>query len=403
MASKLKTISIMISKELRSMLLDKSSLIALLLVPLGLMGILGISLSGMFTVDLDNRSSHSTHMLVYVENNDKGQMGRFLADRALQEEHLDEYVIYVDETERAKAELLIIIPEDFTVKLFSGQQAPSVTFVTDRPERIAIQVIKTTIENFLRVSQVFQTAFESGILGATGNDVNIDTEIQQSFNEQMFDGMATITERSAISEDAGVISSFAYYALGMSLMYTLFLGSTATASFIRESNQQTMLRLRSTPQSVALLYTGKFIGWWMLAIWQFIILAGGSSLLFGVDWGNAYGKLMLIIACYAFVVIALASLAASFLTKLATADQVITVVVLLLAAAGGSMVPIYTLPDTLNQLARILPNALALQTTLPLLAGSAQHQVWQEALQLLGAGLVMLMLAMFRLRQRGEL
>ncbi|OEF97527.1 ABC transporter permease [Desulfuribacillus alkaliarsenatis] len=398
----------MLHKEFYAFVKDKTSLFSLLLVPLILIGILGISLSNAFdTGDGEAREVKVAPMSVYVENLDRGPMGDYLQKVAFTSEEVQKLLKLTNA--RDQAEVFVIIPEDFTEKGWSlAGDVIEIRIATDNPNRIGVKVVESVVEMFLRQTKMLYLMYEQQHIGVPDGAKGNSSAGAFAGPEALFGGdrgqgaidLPVIQELSVGSSNGNIVSSFAYYAVGMGVMYVLFLGVTAAKALMIEVQQKTMLRLLATPQSILGVLLGKFSGWVLLGVLQIMILIAGSKLLYGVDWGNNFVQLVLLSISYVFVVIALGFILATLLAKSEAADQFGTIAVLIMAVIGGSMAPIYILPEFINQIAKVLPNALALQTILEIIIGTDWAVVLKTVAVFMIMGTTFVLLGTYRLTQQ---
>ena len=74
---------------------------------------------------------------------------------------------------------------------------------------------------------------------------------------------------------------------GMLIFFVFFMGANGAESIIREDEQGTLARLFTTPTSLAAILGGKFLGVVVSLCIQIVLLLLASSLLFGIQWGQA--------------------------------------------------------------------------------------------------------------------
>jgi ABC-2 type transport system permease protein len=176
-------------------------------------------------------------------------------------------------------------------------------------------------------------------------------------------------------------------------MFLLMTVVTGVSAMIEEKEQDVYHRLLVTKLTNHQYLLGKFLGLFLMACIQFFVIIFGTSLLYGVDWGESMSGVILIGLSFVFSVCGLGLL----LSALVKTEKVFSVAGMLgtqiLAAVGGSMVPLYVFPDWLNKFVKIFPNALTLQTFLDLMSGGLLKDVLFEVAILLAIGLLSLLVA----------
>jgi ABC-2 type transport system permease protein len=192
---------------------------------------------------------------------------------------------------------------------------------------------------------------------------------------------------------------FTYYAIAFGVMFTLLSATHGAGSLIEELERGTIHRLLSAPLSPAGLLLGKFLGLWVMAIFQLGGFVLASSLLYGVRWGEPFGV--------AATILATAAAAAGFgavIAGIATSPEQVNVLglvfVLVMSLLGGSMYPIDTLPELAQQLSRLTYNRWSIEAFQLLSSGLNPSVIALDALVLIGMALCGLAFGAYRLSKR---
>jgi ABC-2 type transport system permease protein len=82
----------------------------------------------------------------------------------------------------------------------------------------------------------------------------------------------------------------------MAMMFLMFTVTYGARSLLVENQAGTLPRLLVAPTRSAYVLGGKFTGILFSAIAQLVILIGGTSLLFRLQWGDTLGVILLILA-----------------------------------------------------------------------------------------------------------
>jgi ABC-2 type transport system permease protein len=153
-----------------------------------------------------------------------------------------------------------------------------------------------------------------------------------------------------------------YYAAGIGVMFLLFTMTAATRGLISEQETGTLERLLATGLPMGRLLFARWLFATALGCVQLSVMFLWGWAVFGVDVfgrGHLPGVLVMTVAA--------AAAAASFGLVLGTACRtqaqvqgLSTVVILLMSALGGSMVPRFMMPETMQRLGLVTFNAWAL-------------------------------------------
>jgi ABC-2 type transport system permease protein len=155
----------------------------------------------------------------------------------------------------------------------------------------------------------------------------------------------------------------------------------------------------ATPTSARVVVAGEALGRLLVAVMQGAAIMVGSTLLFGVNWGDPVASIVLM------VTFGLTSAAAGMLiaATLRTSQQALAVGLLLslgFAALGGTMMPLDFFSPTLRTVAHLTPHAWAVDGFATLVR---HHGTLVEILPqlgvLAGAATVLMALAAWRLRR----
>lgn len=367
-------------KEWRAFLRDKSSFFTYLFVPLMLIGVLGIALSGAFSEE----GPTIQPVKLSVSNEDKGDFGDQFVD-VLKGDSLSDVFTVV----RKDADIHLRIPKNYSDRLIKQikndgkadhDKLLQLTIKTDSPDAIGVSVLRQAADQFS--TTVIGQSLQGGDVPVNGSTYDAEIPVQ------------------TLSPKKEMPSAFQYYAIAMGVMYLLFMGMGGTKAMVEEMDRHTLMRLSMTPHPLWQLMAGKFLGWTVLGICQFVILMVGTHYIFGVDWGTSYVALGILLLAYVWTVTSLGMLLASMIRNEKTADRVGTLLVMILAAAGGSMLPIYNFPDFMNHITSIIPNSWALRGFLDILHGGNLQAVGENIAILVGMGLLFFVTAAWRLRTR---
>jgi ABC-2 type transport system permease protein len=209
--------------------------------------------------------------------------------------------------------------------------------------------------------------------------------------------LIAIQSQQAAAPEEGV-SLLTYIAPGMAVFFLMYTVTQGGRSILMERQQGTLARLLVSPTRAGEVLGGKTMGIFFSGAAQMGILILGSTLLFGLNWGGAWGVTVLILAT-----VTAASGWGLLLAALArTPGQVSGVgtgLMLIFGVMGGSF---FSLPadSIVAQLGKITPNAWALEGFTILGSGGslADITIVLLALILMAAVLFAIAAAIFRRR-----
>ena len=192
----------------------------------------------------------------------------------------------------------------------------------------------------------------------------------------------------------------AYMAPGMALMFLMFTVTYGGRSLLVEDRQGTLPRMLISPTTSTQILGGKVFGIFLTAIAQLLILIGGSSLLFRLNWGDPLGVLALVLAAAAGAT-GWGMLIAAFLKTPGQISSVGSAVMLIFGLLGGSFFDISMLPGWLTTFSKITPNAWGIDGFTTLAMGGTLRNITTPLFALLLMGALLFSIAAFWIRRRG--
>ncbi len=402
-------------KDIKIYIRDRRALLLTIAMPLILIAILGAAFSNMFA---DERDQAFSPFELGIVNLDDGELSKTLAEdilgtglsEVLTARFLDEDTLQ-QQIDTHELEIGIIIRPDFSVNLLTGKNG-TIEILTQAASPFKIGIIESIISQFGQMVQVNQKAGELLYQQLINDPVNASIPMEQlmgHITESITSKMSQIEEgHSYISEQgihatSKVVNAFQYYAVGMGVMFLLIAVVNGVGAIIEEKEDPVMNRLLLTNMKHADYILGKLVGLLFKCGLQMAVIILGTHYIFGVDWGDSGIGVLFIAFAYVVGASGLGVLLGSFINKSKVLENAGIITVQIMAALGGSMVPLHIYPDWLNQAAKVLPNALALQSFLDLMTGSAFSEIWVSGIVLLGIGALFMALGWLKLSAEGRI
>ncbi|MED4017137.1 ABC transporter permease [Sutcliffiella cohnii] len=196
------------------------------------------------------------------------------------------------------------------------------------------------------------------------------------------------------------ISSFEYYAVGMSVMFVLYVASFVAAYALYEKQQFVFHRILLSNVSPSFYIFSKWLTGTVLSFIQLCILFGLSSLIYGVHWDNII-LFLIVTLCISFVVgsfsVLFTTLNFRFNTERAS-SLFSNLIVTILALVGGSFISWKAISETLWKIGGFTPNGAALKAYLAVMQENSQWadiQLYVVVLLITAIGLSLLALIFF--------
>lgn len=387
-------------KDFKIRATDRRGFMMMLIMPLILTMILGAALKDIVG---GSEGFQETTVGIYVDKKDS------IADTLKQDvlEKTEFLTLTTVDSEKklekmvsnGEVEVGISIPADWSAHLDDA------VLLTNQDKQVKAAVVESIITSYTERVQTISAASNVVMenLAATQPVATSDEKMEEVAKHVT----GTITESGtkdlAIgNHSVGVkpVSSMQYYAVAMLVMFLLFNVTLGAKSMIQERHTETLARLNSTPTSKYGILIGKFLGTLYFAFIQFLLFYAATSLFFNVDWGENKAQVLAIGFVYSVAVAGLSMLLAAFITKDKTADLISGIGIQIFAIVGGSMLPIYTFPESLKMISALTPNNWALTGFLDIMSGVGWSELLLPFLVLGVIGVVSMLIGAWRLRGR---
>jgi ABC-2 type transport system permease protein len=196
------------------------------------------------------------------------------------------------------------------------------------------------------------------------------------------------------------VSAKQYYAAAMITMFLLYNVAIGAKSILNERDTETLARMLVSPTSKSAILLGKFAGTWLYAVIQFVVMVVATRFVFGVEWGENWGQLLVLGLMYALAVAGASMMIASIIRSEKAADLVSGIGALIASVLGGSMVPLTEFPELMGTLSLATPNAWALNGFLDIMGGTTWQALVMPILLLILMGAGTLWIGTWRLAAR---
>ncbi len=368
--------------DLRVILADRSILINLILIPIGLALAVGYAngagSSGQSTptrtiIDVldDDQSALSSQFvdalrgllpnsrLCPLDNTPDNacQLGGATLDSALAERRLKAHT----------ARALIEIPADFGAKLASGQNVSAV-YRSDEgvnDPSVWLQAAQTAAQRVggavaaARIGTDVISSLSASAL--TADKATLTQAINQRASTLWAQNPITVqtVEAAQPASAQPTRSGFSQSIPGMASMYVMFAVLPAMAAFIEERRNWTLQRLITMPLRRSQVLGGKLLARFALGMVQYGIIFG-FGLLIGVRYGSSALAIIVVMAAYTACITALALALMTLLRSSGQARGLTLFLTLTLAPLGGAWWPLEIVPGWMRALGHLSPLAWAM-------------------------------------------
>lgn len=176
-----------------------------------------------------------------------------------------------------------------------------------------------------------------------------------------------------LSEGGYSYTSSQFYAVSMMLMFLLYSGLTVCTSLFNEKENHTLFRINSMPVKGSELFIGKMLGVGVVSIVQCAAIIILTNVLFGVNWGNRPGLLLLF--CLLMIVASMTlSIVISMFSKTgASARNIVTLLTVSMTFISGGMAPLSE--SWMNSVGAFTINHWAMQAILKMMLHADVSQI----------------------------
>lgn len=396
-------------KDMKIRLKDRKSFITLLLMPIVLTMILGSALSGVFGED---GTLPETSAGIVVSSTDE-VTDQFIQDVLQGKELRDSITVSEFKTEEdlrvalenQKVDVGLILPVNWGEGLMKGEEK-TVKILKDPAKEIQATILSSITESFVdritTVSAAAGTVADKLLTVVPVSNQNLNSADMITNLVDDLTKIAGSKVSAVISERDGKepISGMQYYAAAMGAMFILFNTTIGAKTIIQERKTDTLARLMCTPIRHSSIMIGKFLGTFSFSLLQFIVFVITTHYLFGVAWGNNILQLLVVGIAYSVAVAGLSMIIAGLITEEKTADTMGGIGVQILALLGGSMIPLASFPNIMQQMANIAPNKWALHSFLEIMNGTKWSSLVMPVTILMAIGLSTLFIGSMKLKYR---
>lgn len=394
--------------DIRLLLKDRTFYLKLLLFPLVLIAILGM-------VFQNNNSAKINAFSIAYYNEDtptaelgNTSLGALFASDVLQSQSLKEtiHLIHVSSQAQAKALLkngkaavYLHVPATFTQSWMNGTAA-AMEQDTSGAQSVQKELL-TQLETGFIQSANSRLALEKAI-GSAAQKGNIAPGASRAALAQAANTMANqvnIPEKSS-GNTAHPITAMQYYAVGMTLMFSILTAFLLIHGVVQEKQDGTFLRITSTPLPKGQYLAGKLLGIALSVILQMVLLIAFTTVIYRINWGT-FLPVLFITLLYGFTVGAFILLLGLTAKNHTSVSSMASLFLYGFSFLGGSFVPVDSFPPVLLKLHALVPNGAALDAYLAVANGKNIGDITGNLLCIAGYAAAFLLLSFITLTRKG--
>ncbi len=356
---------IVAAKDLRLRVRDRSAFIVGIVAPLGLAAIFSSIFNPIESFDFT-----ATYALVDQDGGPVGGelvnvLNQFAATGAVRVEQVatveeaEDLVDVEPFSDEEGADAAFVIPAGFSAAVESDQ--PAAMEVIGGQAAVGAGVAVSLAEQFaseLTYARVAVASFEG--LGGSGDRFTMG---------QRALAIPPPVGLNAVSVDNKQLAGKTFYAAGLAIFFLFFTIQFGVNSLLEERHAGTLSRLMAAPMRRSSIIAGKAIMAFLLGLISMAVLVVATSLLFGADWGNPVGVLLLAVAGI-ISALGIMAIVAAFARTAEQAANYSSMVAVILGFLGGTFFPVGQAGGILSDLRFITPHAWFMQGLGDLSAGN---------------------------------
>ena len=403
-------------KDLKLVFRDKAALTFMLLAPF----LLTLGMGFVTGAYGSSGSSGIGQIKIIIVNQDDGQLGQALVD-LFQSPDLADLVApaLVADPGAARAQIdagdaaaAVIIPAGFTDNIIptdiqkSSDEVLQIETYKNPVSPVSAGVIQSIVEEFIsrvetgRVGgQVIITQMLAAGLISPGQVGAIASEIGRHQVDAVDKAPAITLQAAQSGPEQKAFNPMAYMAPGMALMFLMFTVTNGGRSILMEQARGTLPRLLVSPTTNAQVLIGKIFGVYVTGVVQMLILIVACSLLFGIQWGDPLGVLVLILAAV-FGATGWGMLITALARTPGQVSNIGTAIMLTFGILGGTFIQTSVMPGWFQWFSRITPNAWGMDGFTVLGLGGSLANLGKHLLGLGVMGVVLFIISILLFSRR---
>lgn len=330
--------------ELRRFLRDRSNIFFTFIFPFLLVVVIGAQFGG---------GAGSGRVVL---TDDSSVLGQQLVAQ-LEARDVDVQVEPADQTRetlaRGRADAGVLVGSDDAAAFEAGEPVRLDLVLASTSGSAAVaQLVRSAVAELDReqagVAALEQAGVDSGAARAAWQDAE----------DQVPAADVQVVDTDEVSQAFAGVTGFDVGASSQVLLFVFLTALAGSATLIDARRHRVIARTLAAPVGTGAVVAGQALGRWVIAFFQGVYVMAGTSLLFGVQWGNV-ALCLLVVAVFSTVAAGAAMAIGSLLDNEGAASGLGVGLALVLAALGGCMVPQELFPASLTFVASLTPHGWA--------------------------------------------
>jgi ABC-2 type transport system permease protein len=193
--------------------------------------------------------------------------------------------------------MAVLIPADFSQKLFTENGKPQLTLVQDPTLSIGPMVVKNMVGSFLDGINGARVTVQIANQNGSNDTARMIQQYQDwytAFQHTLFhepQKAALVMQAPAAPNaqpETPMKKIISIIMAGQMIFFAFYTGAYSMTSILKEEEEGTLARLFTTPTARKSILAGKFLAVLLTVIGQMVVLLLVGRLAFGVEWGTPF-------------------------------------------------------------------------------------------------------------------
>jgi ABC-2 type transport system permease protein len=270
---------------------------------------------------------------------------------------------------------LFVVPAGFSAAVDSGAPA-ALEVVGDVDATLGVQVARSIAEAYTGQLQSVRLSAATATATATGGEPADPARVAELAARAAARASPVILTGAATGDRELDVET--YMSAAMAVFFLFFSVQFGVLSLLGERQEGTMARLLAAPVSRASVLAGKLLTSFAVGVASMGVLAVGTSLLVGADWGEPLGVAVLVVAGV-LAATGVVALVASFARTTEQAGNWQAIIAIVLGVLGGVFFPVAQVGGVVTTISYLTPHRWFLRGLADLSGGAGVPAVWPAA------------------------
>ena len=302
------------------------------------------------------------------------------------------------ELEKGNLETAIVIPNGFSEKVQKGEKI-NIKVLKSPSSGIKSQIIFDIVNSYVQV---------------LNNNANIFSVIDRSVNDKASIDMlkeAVITQTITLNSENFIntvnitkdkkLSGKQIFTISMLAFISLYLVVMGAQNMVREREEGTFARLKSTDLSMKDLYIAKIYFVFFITLVDITLYIVICKII-GISVGDDYVNLILIVILQAFAITGISAFIMNLYKSQHNLNAIFPAVIVVFALIGGSVYPLEYTGEIMRKIAKVAPNYWIQDSYNKVVLGRSIKDLRVNIIVLLGIGILGIAFGAFFMRKREE-